>query len=389
MNLLLTIKLALNNIRGNKLRSGLTMLGLVIGIASVIILVGIGNGATKNVQNQVSSLGADVLTVTISNSDTTLDYADLDGFTSLRLIESAAPYVTVSATVSRNTETSEQTSLIATNDNYLDVMDYQLSKGRTISEIDIENCSKVVIIGSSAAEDLFGLTDPLGETVKIDGDNYTVIGVLEGTGSSMGNNVDDMLLMPITTVKYLGDDAGISNLYLNAKSDDVVEDAANEVEQYLTQTYALSADDDFSVSTQESMLEAMEDITNTMSLLLGGIAGISLLVGGIGVMNVMLVSVSERTKEIGIRKSLGAKRADILKQFLIEALVLSLFGGIIGIMVGIIGGFASEVFGVSFAPGIGVVLLSFTVSAAVGLVFGIFPSYRAAGLRPIDALKQE
>lgn len=389
MNLLLTIKLALNNIRGNKLRSGLTMLGLVIGIASVIILVGIGNGATKNVQNQVSSLGADVLTVTISNSDTTLDYADLDGFTSLRLIESAAPYVTVSATVSRNTETSEQTSLIATNDNYLDVMDYQLSKGRTISEIDIENCSKVVIIGSSAAEDLFGLTDPLGETVKIDGDNYTVIGVLESTGSSMGNNVDDMLLMPITTVKYLGDDAGISNLYLNAKSDDVVEDAASEVEQYLTQTYALSADDDFSVSTQESMLEAMEDITNTMSLLLGGIAGISLLVGGIGVMNVMLVSVSERTKEIGIRKSLGAKRADILKQFLIEALVLSLFGGIIGIMVGIIGGFASEVFGVSFAPGIGVVLLSFTVSAAVGLVFGIFPSYRAAGLRPIDALKQE
>lgn len=389
MNLLLTIKLALNNIRGNKLRSGLTMLGLVIGIASVIILVGIGNGATKNVQNQVSSLGADVLTVTISNSDTTLDYADLDGFTSLRLIESAAPYVTVSATVSRNTETSEQTSLIATNDNYLDVMDYQLSKGRTISEIDIENCSKVVIIGSSAAEDLFGLTDPLGETVKIDGDNYTVIGVLESTGSSMGNNVDDMLLMPITTVKYLGDDAGISNLYLNAKSDDVVEDAASEVEQYLTQTYALSADDDFSVSTQESMLEAMEDITNTMSLLLGGIAGISLLVGGIGVMNVMLVSVSERTKEIGIRKSLGARRADILKQFLIEALVLSLFGGIIGIMVGIIGGFASEVFGVSFAPGIGVVLLSFTVSAAVGLVFGIFPSYRAAGLRPIDALKQE
>jgi len=389
MNLLLTIKLALNNIRGNKLRSGLTMLGLVIGIASVIILVGIGNGATKNVQNQVSSLGADVLTVTISNSDTTLDYADLDGFTSLRLIESAAPYVTVSATVSRNTETSEQTSLIATNDNYLDVMDYQLSKGRTISEIDIENCSKVVIIGSSAAEDLFGLTDPLGETVKIDGDNYTVIGVLESTGSSMGNNVDDMLLMPITTVKYLGDDAGISNLYLNAKSDDAVEDAASEVEQYLTQTYALSADDDFSVSTQESMLEAMEDITNTMSLLLGGIAGISLLVGGIGVMNVMLVSVSERTKEIGIRKSLGAKRADILKQFLIEALVLSLFGGIIGIMVGIIGGFASEVFGVSFAPGIGVVLLSFTVSAAVGLVFGIFPSYRAAGLRPIDALKQE
>lgn len=389
MNLLLTIKLALNNIRGNKLRSGLTMLGLVIGIASVIILVGIGNGATKNVQNQVSSLGADVLTVTISNSDTTLDYADLDGFTSLRLIESAAPYVTVSATVSRNTETSEQTSLIATNDNYLDVMDYQLSKGRTISEIDIENCSKVVIIGSSAAEDLFGLTDPLGETVKIDGDNYTVIGVLESTGSSMGNNVDDMLLMPITTVKYLGDDAGISNLYLNAKSDDVVEDAVSEVEQYLTQTYALSADDDFSVSTQESMLEAMEDITNTMSLLLGGIAGISLLVGGIGVMNVMLVSVSERTKEIGIRKSLGAKRADILKQFLIEALVLSLFGGIIGIMVGIIGGFASEVFGVSFAPGIGVVLLSFTVSAAVGLVFGIFPSYRAAGLRPIDALKQE
>lgn len=389
MNLFLTVKLAFHNIRSNKLRSGLTMLGLVIGIASVIILVGIGNGAAGSVQNQVNSLGADVLTVTVSDSDTTLDYDELEGFTSLSLIDSAAPYLTVSATVSRETETSSQTSLIATNDYYIDVMGYQLAKGRTISEIDIENCSKVVIIGSDAAEDLFGLTDPLGETVKIDGDHYTVIGVLESTGSSMGNNVDDMLLMPLTTVKYLGEDAGISNLYLKAASEDAVEEAASEVEMYLTRAYALSADDDFSVSTQESTLEAMADITNTMSLLLGGIAGISLLVGGIGVMNVMLVSVSERTKEIGIRKSLGAKRGDILKQFLIESLVLSLFGGILGIVAGIIGGFASEIFGVSFAPGVGVILLSFSVSAAVGLVFGIFPSYRAAGLRPIDALKQE
>lgn len=388
MNLLLTIKLALNNIRSNKLRSGLTMLGLVIGIASVIILVGIGNGATSSVTSEVSSLGADVLTVTISNSDTTLAYEDMNGFTDLSLIDSVAPYQTVSATVSRDSTTSERSSLIATNANYLDVMGYDLAEGRTISEIDIENCSKVVIIGSSAAEDLFGLTDPLGETVKIDGDNYTVIGVLESSGSSMGNNVDDMLLMPITTIKYLGDDASISNLYLKATSEDVVDQAETQVETYLEQTYALTTDD-FSVTTQASTLEAMEDITNTMSLLLGGIAGISLLVGGIGVMNVMLVSVSERTKEIGIRKSLGAKRADILKQFLIEALVLSILGGIIGIIVGIIGGYVAEAFGVSFVPGVGVIVLSFSVSAAVGLVFGIFPSYRAAGLRPIDALKQE
>ncbi len=389
MNLFVTAKLAFNNIRSNKLRSGLTMLGLVIGIASVIILVGIGNGAVGSVQDQVSSLGADVLTVSINNSDTTLDYEDLEGLTSLSLIDSATPYLAVSATVSRGSETSSQTSLIATNANYLTVMGYRLAKGRTISEIDIENCSKVVIIGSDAAEDLFGLTDPLGETVKIDGDHYTVIGVLEPTGSSMGNNVDDMLLMPLTSVKYLGGATGISNLYLKAESEDAVEEAAGEVEMYLARTYALSVDDDFSVSTQESTLEAMADITNTMSLLLGGIAGISLLVGGIGVMNVMLVSVSERTKEIGIRKSLGAKRTDILKQFLIESLVLSLFGGILGIIVGIIGGFAAEIFGVSFVPGVGVILIAFSVSAAVGLVFGIFPSYRAAGLRPIDALKQE
>ena len=388
MNLLLTIKLALNNIRSNKMRSGLTMLGLVIGIASVIILVGIGNGATSSVTSEVSSLGADVLTMTISNSDTTLSYDDLSGFSDLSLIDSIAPVATVSATVSRDSATSERASLIATNANYLDVMGYDLAEGRTISEIDIENCSKVVIIGAGAAEDLFSLTDPLGETVKIDGDNYTVIGVLQSTGSSMGNNVDDMLLMPITTVKYLGDDAGISSVYLKATSEDDVDQAANQVELYMEQTYALSSDD-FSVTTQESTLEAMESITNTMSLLLGGIAGISLLVGGIGVMNVMLVSVSERTKEIGIRKSLGARRGDILKQFLVEALVLSLFGGIIGIVVGIIGGFAAQAFGVSFAPGLGVILLSFTVSAAVGLAFGIFPSYRAACLRPIDALKQE
>ena len=285
------IKLALKNIKSNKLRSALTMLGLIIGISSVIVLVGIGNGSTNEVQTQVQSLGTDVLTVSISSSDYSLEYENLDEILELSNVSSVAPYKTVSATASRGTTTSNKASITATNDNYLDVVNVKLKEGRTISIIDIENKSKVCILGSDIATTLFNLADPLGETIKLDGDNYTVIGVLEEQGSSMGTDLDSIILIPLTTAKYLGSDTSINNMYVKVENENLIDISIAIIENYIRSTLQISSDY-YSVTSQESTLEAMESINNTLSLLLGGIASISLVVGGIGVMYVMLVSVT-------------------------------------------------------------------------------------------------
>lgn len=392
MSLFMTIKLALSNIRTNKLRSGLTMLGLIIGIASVIILVGIGKGATESVTDEISGLGADLLSVYIYDGETTIPYYDLNDLAMLPNIECVAPYKNISANISRGNTKISHYSLYAANDHYLEVLGYQLDEGRPISEIDVENSSKTVIIGASIAEKLLGFDDPVGKTIKINGDDYTVIGTL-AAGSS-ASEADNTLIIPLTTAKYLGDTAAVGQLYLKSENAQNVDATATAVKNYLEDNYHI-AEDSFDVYTNTSILESMEQVSLQLSFLLGGIAGISLIVGGIGIMNVMLVSVTERTKEIGIRKSLGAKRKDISKQFLIESLVLSLLGGIIGILFGIGCGslinlvLSSLGYGKLFALSPGVVILSFSVSAAVGLIFGSFPSYRAACLKPIDALKQE
>lgn len=263
-----------------------------------------------------------------------------------------------------------------------------LEKGRTISIIDIENKNKVCILGKEIAQTLLGLTSPVGEKIKLEGDNYTVIGVLTEQGSSMGTDIDNLIMIPITTAKYLGSNTNISSLYLKVEDEDKIDETITLTENYIRNTLQISSDY-YSVSSQDSMLSTMENINNTMSLLLGGIASISLIVGGIGVMNVMLVSVTERTKEIGIRKSLGAKKKDILFQFLIESLVLSILGGTIGVILGILIGNMASALGYSFTPDVGIILIAFSSSVAIGLVFGIFPSYKAASLNPIDALRTE
>ncbi len=388
MNLSMTLRLAWKNIIGSRLRSGLTILGLVIGIASVIILVGIGNGAVSSVNSQVASMGADIVIVNISDSDSALTYDAVEEMGDIQGVSGVSPYQMLSASLSRGDTSSSRASLVGTSSLFLDMMGYDLTSGRDISRIDVENASKVVIIGSDVAEEFWGSVDPVGDTIRIDGDSYTVIGVLESVGSSMGNNIDEAAIIPITTAKYLGVSTSISTIYLRAESSDLASMTADRTEAYLTGTIGIS-EDDLSVTTQSSMLEAMEEINNTLSLLLGGIAGISLLVGGIGVMNVMLVSVTERTREIGIRKSLGARKRDILFQFLMESIVLSVFGGIIGITAGFAGGEIATLFGIGFSPGAGTVLISAAISIAVGLIFGIFPSYRAAGLDPVEALRYE
>lgn len=335
LKLIQIIKIAFKNIISNKLRSILTMLGLVIGISSVIALVGIGNGSSSEVKTQVQALGTDILTIAITSSENSLSYEKLEEIKELSNIKEVTPFKNISATVNRGSTTVTRASIIGTNASYLEVTNTKLETGRTISVIDIENKSKVCILGKDITTSLFRLADPLGQSIKLNGDNYVVIGVLEEQGSSMGNDIDSNILIPITTAKYLGSDTSINNLYTKVEDESRIQRTISSLENYVRTTLQISSDE-YSVTSQDSMLNAVDSIDNTLSLLLGGIASISLVVGGIGVMNVMLVSVTERTKEIGIRKALGAKRSDILFQFLIEALVISILGGILGIICGIL-----------------------------------------------------
>lgn len=276
-------------------------------------------------------------------------------------------------------------NIIATTNDYMDITNLTISSGRVISKIDLENNSKVCLLGNDMAETLFSLSNPVGQSIKIDGDNYTVIGVLTAVGSSMGSNVDDMIIIPFTTAKYLESDTSINDLYIKISDENKADSTETLIEEYIESNLGITTDY-FSVSSQDSMLDTMDNINNTLSLLLGGIASISLIVGGIGVMNVMLVSVTERTKEIGIRKALGAKRIDILMQFFIEALVLCILGGLVGIAVGLAGGTILGKMGYTFIPSIGIVSVAFLSSVLIGTIFGIFPANKASKLNPIDAL---
>lgn len=383
---------AIKNICSSKLRSILTALGLVIGIASVILLVGIGNGASSNVTSAVQSLGTGNLTISIdSESETLVEYNQLEDFLKINNVEKVAPYKTVSGTVSKETISSRGTTILATTPSYFDIMNIGITDGRILSNIDLNNTNKVCLIGSSLASNLFEgkkNKDIVGKYINIDGDKYTIVGVLTKIGSSMGNNVDSTVIIPFTTAKYLKSDTSINTLYVKVTDEEYINKTILQIEKYLKSNLNIESDY-FSVVSQESMVDTASDINSTLSLLLGGIAGISLVVGGIGVMNVMLVSVTERTKEIGIRKALGAKRKNILIQFLIESLILCILGGSLGIILGLGVGFVLQTFGFNFVINSYLILISFGSSAFIGLVFGIFPAYKASKLNPIDALRTE
>ena len=391
------LRLALSRLRTHRLRAALTMLGVIIGVASVVALVGVGQGTTTNITARLNGLGTNLLTISGTggfgaNATTTLDLEDADAIGELASVAGVAPEVSTSATVTAGDESTD-TTILGTTEAYPSVRAYDIWQGSFLTDIAVERALRVAVLGSTTATNLGLGAEDVGSEIEIGGLPFTLVGILQPKGGTGGADPDDQVLVPVNVVqKYFvgGDDVRSIGVSV---ADAAEMDATNaEITALLRERHDLSAadDDDFSVFDQAQLLEAAESISGTLTLLLGGIASISLVVGGIGIMNIMLVSVRERTREIGIRKAIGARRRDILAQFLVEALTLSLLGGLIGILLGLavsaaIGQFAG--WGFTFDPV--TVLAAVLSSLAVGVVFGVWPARQAARLDPISALRYE
>ena len=381
-------KEALKNIASNKLRSILTMLGLIIGIASVIVLVGISNGSSSEIQAQIKALGTDILTVSIQEKGKYLSYEDVAEILKQENIMEVAPYKFVNGKVSKGKTIVNNSNVLMTDENYVSLRDLKLSYGRNLSRIDLENKTKVCVIGYEINQKLFAGKNAVGEVLKINGDEFKIIGVLEKQGSSMGTDLGSLVVVPTTVSKALGSDSKMQDLYVKIENVDDVDEVIETLKSHIVNK--LNTPRDYcSITSESKSLEAMANVNNTFAMLMAGIASISLIAGGIGVMNVMLVSVTERTKEIGIRRALGAQRKDILLQFMVEALVLCLIGGILGVVTGVIIGNMAHLLNYTFTYSNDIVVISFITSMFIGIVFGIFPAYKASKLNPIDALRQE
>ncbi|HVT01731.1 MAG TPA: ABC transporter permease [Patescibacteria group bacterium] len=390
----------------NKLRTGLAMLGIVIGIGSVIALISLGQATQQQVANQIQSLGANLLTVSpggqstgavrgAQGSGTTLTLDDANGILTspqITTIDNVSPETTSRAQVTTG-QTNTNVQVIGVTDAYSTVHKTNVSEGTFISKSDVTGLRKVAVVGPQVVTDLFNGEDPIGKTIRINGQTLTIIGVTESKGGTGFLNQDDIVFVPLSTAqKQLFGQNYLSSISVEAKSPDVMEQARDEVGYYLLARHKISdpTQADFSIFSQEDILNTASSVTGTFTALLSGIAAISLLVGGIGIMNIMLVSVTERTREIGLRKALGAKKNIIVSQFLIESVILTLIGGAIGMVIGIIISFAIASLAklpVVISPE--AILLAVGVSGGIGIIFGWYPARRAAGLQPIEALRYE
>ncbi|MBP9040564.1 MAG: ABC transporter permease [Anaerolineaceae bacterium] len=408
MNLGQAIIEALESLNSNKLRSSLTILGIVIGVGAVIAMLAVGNGAQNTITGSISGIGSNLLFVMSGNSNQdltnieplTMDDANalLDQFQAPS-IEGVAPVVNGDVTVTAGSK-STSTFVYGVTTSYESVRNYHVTEGSFITEDQVLGKASVVLLGPDVAKALFDRTEGLvGETVRIEGQPFKVIGVLESKGGSAFVSQDDVVIVPITTSQARltrRSNDRIDLIFVQSISADAISQASEEIAQILrTRHRTKVGEDDFTILSQQDFVETAKTITNVMTIFLGGIAGISLLVGGIGIMNIMLVSVTERTREIGLRKALGARKKDIMIQFLTESSLLSLFGGVIGIGLGwlisfVVGRIAASS-GTPLNPVVGLdaILLATIFSTAVGLFFGLYPANRAANLEPVEALRYE
>lgn len=394
--MLQSFKMALKSIWGNKMRSFLTMLGIIIGVASVIILVGIVNGYMSYMTESFASMGVNQITVSFrALPSRTIDVEEFYEFyeENQELFQGMTPSVSVSATVKHGSDTMDATTVGGYSEDQLAIKGYELSCGRNLLYSDMASRQKVAVVGAYVASELFGSAEKaLGEKIKLNGDNYTVVGVVEQQTENAADFddgcTDDFVWIPYSRAAKIARNAVISNYTFTSYDINDTEACTAALEEFL---YSKMKNEDlYSVTAMSSLMDTLNDQIAMMSMMLGGIAGISLLVAGVGVMNIMLVSVTERTREIGIRKALGARKRVILQQFVIEAAVTSTIGGIAGILLGSLASIGiGGLMGIEAPPTLSSVLVSFSVSVGIGLVFGYMPASRAAELNPIDALRSE
>ena len=390
-----SFKMAVKAIAGNKMRSFLTILGVVIGVVAIVVLVSIGQGANSSVVESIEGMGTNLITANINARRT--NPIDLDSLNELALNEAisyAAPISSVSGTVKAGAATYDDGVVQGTTPGYESIRNWTVAEGRFLQQPDIDNRSFVAVIGSEAATEMYGTTHAVGETFSLNGYTLTVVGVLAQVGSSASGSNDNQILIPFTLAQRLSNQTSISSFYVSAASSSQVEQAQAAVESYLEKAFANyntnSFGTQYSVFNQSEMLSTLSETTNTLTLMLGGIAAISLLVGGIGIMNIMLVNVSERTREIGIRKAIGAARGNILMQFLIESLVVSLMGGLLGLAISVVAVNAlAPVLQMTLTIPVNVAWMAIAFSVFIGVVFGMYPANKASKLRPIEALHYE
>ena len=399
MKLVALVHTAWSSIGSNRLRTTLTLLGIIIGVSAVIALMSVGRGAQESITARIESLGTNLLFIRPSN-DGVLTMADaraLSNSVFAPSIKNVAPELQASAVVVFG-ENGRNIPLFGVTTGFARIRNFIVSQGEFISPAHVIGKNNVVVLGSRAKENLFGTRTPLGSEVLINGLPFTVIGVLESKGANTLGNEDNRVFIPISTAHFkvlrnadLNGDIPLTTINAQAKTG-LIESANKEATTLLRLRHKVTEEDDFTVSSQQTVIDALAETTATLTVFLGAVAGISLIVGGIGIMNIMLVSVTERTKEIGIRKAMGASRRDILSQFIIEAVLISLVGGVLGVGLGVIAsnlldGLPLAGTQISTVISADITILALVVSAAIGLFFGIYPASRASKLHPIDALR--